>query len=120
MIDIANCGRFGPITLNTTSAIRNAAPDLSNITPIIVPATITIPILVIKPPKPVLILSTTVNKGIPAAIPTKNELINNARKGCSFSFAVAKTMNNTPIRIIRNNISSPLLYSNLFIKSITF
>ena len=68
--------------------------------------------LVIKLPNPALMFVTTSNSGIPLAIPTKNELKINAKNGCTFSFAVATTTNNTPTKIIKNSILfSPLLYT---------
>lgn len=55
---MASCGLLGPTILNTTSAIRNAAPSFSKMVPIIVPKTMTSPMLVISPPKLHLLYST--------------------------------------------------------------
>ena len=104
MIDIASAGRFSPTTRSTLSAITTAAPERSRKTPMIVPKTITRPMLVISPPNPSAITCTTCAEFIRAARPTPKAVRISARNGWSLSFAVLKTMK--AIATIRMTISN--------------
>jgi len=59
------------------------------------PARMTMPMLPMVSPNPVFTDLTRSFSGMPAAIPNPNAATSSARKGCSFPFTVASTMNRT-------------------------
>ena len=72
--------------------------------PIMVPKTMTSPILVINPPNPPFMFSTILVNGIPEANPTNNVPKISDKNGCNLNLVVVKTINNTPISKTINNI----------------
>ncbi|MPM50073.1 hypothetical protein SDC9_96807 [bioreactor metagenome] len=101
---IAKAGLFSPTNFNTVSAIVKAAPLRSSITPIIVPAIITIPIFSAVPPNPFATAPITFTGSIPADKPTKKADSNNAKNACTLNFEIIKTINKIAAAKITNSI----------------
>ena len=73
-------------------AITSAAPVFSKIVPMIVPATMTIPILDKIPPNPPFTVAMTLSAGIPQTRPTKMEISTMTTKGCCLNLLIATIM----------------------------
>lgn len=81
MTDIAKVGYFFPKESIIKSATFMAAPDLSKIAPITQPKITIRPILVIKSPNPLPMVSANLSIGKPAEIPTNKAAIRSPASG---------------------------------------
>jgi hypothetical protein len=102
---------LSPVRRNVHSAIRYAPPDLSKKVPMIEPQIITMPIVPIVSPKPLLTELTTSLRGMPARMPNPKAAASNAKNACSFSLTVVKMIKKTDNTSSRK---SPVSASFLF------
>jgi len=94
---IANSSRPLPKSLRNALAIRSAAPDASNICPIMTPKPMMIPIPPSVPPKPFVIVPAIAVGAIPPASPMIHDAIINAINTWTFVLRMSRISTKSPI-----------------------